>query len=153
MGLDQAVLRINNPALLRVPLTRAMQKSVLYLSGLAKRQAPVDTGRLRSSITTAIDPAPPFPRWGKVGTNVTYAAFAEFGTRPHWPPVGALQPWAQRHGFGEGLRADFLVRRAIARRGTRAQPYLRPALQKSMAQIRRIFAQAMLEIRASINGR
>jgi HK97 gp10 family phage protein len=47
---------------------------------LARLYAPVDTGRLRSSIqvTRGRDATGPFL---DIGTNVSYAAFVEFGTR------------------------------------------------------------------------
>ena len=59
----------------------------------------VDTGRLRASITPSV--------WqrgsefiGVVGTNVFYAGFQEFGTRPHWVGAANIGKWAQRHGLG-----------------------------------------------------
>ena len=45
-----------------------------------KRPGPrVQTDRLRSSIATQLDSAS-FKRWARVGTNVEYAPFLEFGT-------------------------------------------------------------------------
>lgn len=41
----------------------------------AKKNAPVDTGRLRGSITTKLDKLE-----AEVGTNVKYASFVEYGT-------------------------------------------------------------------------
>jgi len=46
----------------------------------AKRICPVDTGRLRASITHEVD-ASPGKIEGRVGTNVEYAAYVELGTR------------------------------------------------------------------------
>ena len=66
----------------------------------AKRLCPVDTGRLRASITTEkIDTA----TYG-VGTNVEYAPYVEFGTRKM-----AAQPYLRpavervKNGIGRGL--------------------------------------------------
>lgn len=42
-----------------------------------------------------------------------YAIFVERGTKPHFPPIAALQGWADRHGI-----PAFLVARKIARDGT-----------------------------------
>ena len=42
-----------------------------------------------------------------------YAGFVEEGTRPHFPPIKAIQGWADRHGI-----PAFLVARKIAREGT-----------------------------------
>lgn len=69
----------------------------LRIQSNARILAPVDTGRLRSSITaTKVSPTTV-----TIGTNVTYAAHVEFGTRyqaaqPYLRPalsVGAAQ-WA-----------------------------------------------------------
>ena len=44
----------------------------------AKIYSPVDTGRLRASITPEIDTSV-VPLWAKVGTMVNYASFVEYG--------------------------------------------------------------------------
>lgn len=56
-------------------LSTGLQKAVLAVEREAKRDCPVDTGRLRSSITGRIEGST-----GIVGTNVEYAAFVEHGT-------------------------------------------------------------------------
>jgi len=48
---------------------------IIYVEGPAKRNTPVDTGRLRSSIVTVAD-----SETVATGTNVDYAPFQEFGT-------------------------------------------------------------------------
>ncbi len=61
-----------------------------------------------------------------VGSDLNYAGHVEFGTRPHWPPWGpgsALARWA----FLKRIPV-FVVARAIARRGTRAQKYMERAV-------------------------
>lgn len=68
-------------------------KTVLLEAGMkiqadAKKNAPVDTGRLKNSITTETY------NGGftvEVGTNVEYAIFAEYGTR-YWSGKPFLQP-------------------------------------------------------------
>ena len=62
-------------------------KACLIVEGDAKRICPVDTGRLRSSITHEVDLFS-----GKVGSNVEYAAYVELGTvkmaaRPYLRPA------------------------------------------------------------------
>ena len=75
------------------------------------------------------------PFFAIVEARARYSAAVEFGTRPHWPPRGALQPWARRHGFPSGAVGDFLVRRKIAREGTDPQPFMEPAVQDSRRDI------------------
>ena len=51
----------------------------------AKGLVPVDTGRLRNSITHTTEGATEV-----IGSNVSYAPFVELGTGPHYqPPQGA----------------------------------------------------------------
>lgn len=105
-----------------------LHASMLFLRD-ARINAPVDTGRLNSSIINTVEDAPGSTRGGGsfqvvVGSNVEHAPYVEFGTRPHWPPPGALERWARRHGVPEHL-----VRRAIGTRGTRAVKYLERAFE------------------------
>jgi len=61
-------------------LKDAIIKSVLVVEGKAKKAVPVLTGRLRSSITTEIKKAGQGYD-GRIGTNVFYAPYVEFGTK------------------------------------------------------------------------
>lgn len=62
------------------PVAAEIKRRTLQVERAAKRLAPVDTGRLRSSITHAMarDSRGLF---GIIGTNVSYAPFVELGTR------------------------------------------------------------------------
>lgn len=57
----------------------------------AKRECPVDTGRLRNSISHAYDDDSAY-----IGTNVEYAAFVELGTS-RMKPRPYLKPAATEH--------------------------------------------------------
>jgi HK97 gp10 family phage protein len=101
-------------------VARAVDRTRIDVQNEARRRAPVDTGRLRSSIVSRTEGG------GRslgyvVGSNVNYAAAVEYGTAPHvikpkykralyWP--GAAHPVAQ-----------------VNHPGTRAQPFLRPAIE------------------------
>lgn len=87
----------------------------------AKRKAPSDTGRLRSSIQTEIRKN---GFEAVIFTDVEYALPVEEGTVPHFPPPNALSGWANRHGLN-GL--EFIIARAIARRGLPPRPFLFPS--------------------------
>lgn len=77
----------------------------------AKRRAPVDTGRLRSSISTFKDG----PLQHGVVANVEYGAFLEFGTGR----LGAgTDPGPTPPDYVHGPRIGMV-----------AQPFLRPALE------------------------
>jgi len=60
-------------------LLKGMAKAVLIVERQAKEDCVVDTGRLRSSITSKVEQAEG-DITGVVGTNVEYASFIEQGT-------------------------------------------------------------------------
>lgn len=96
----------------------------------AIKLVPVDTAMLKTRIQ--VKRPPESYDWTKVqvGAPIEYAAHVEFGTRPHFPPASALTSWARRHGMAG---KEFVIARAISKRGTKAQPYLFPALEKQKA--------------------
>ena len=57
-------------------IARALEAIGLQAEGYAKLLAPVDTGRLRNSISHEVSDQTVY-----IGTNVEYAAYQEFGTR------------------------------------------------------------------------
>ncbi|MFD1832407.1 HK97-gp10 family putative phage morphogenesis protein [Streptomyces desertarenae] len=113
---------------------RAVERTAVDVQNEARRRAPVDTGRLRSSIVHRMENRGRSVSYS-VGTNVNYAAAVEFGTAPHvivpknrkalyWP--GAAHPVAK-----------------VNHPGTAARPFLRPAIElteqffrKNLSQIR-----------------
>lgn len=106
------------------PVGRFLDRGAFHLQGKARKNAPKDTGRLTNSI--GIDS--PNNRLRSIGSNLDYAEPVEMGTRPHYPPLGALEGWAKRHGMN--ARA---LQHSIGMRGTKAQPYLGPAADETEA--------------------
>lgn len=127
--MEQVVSDLHGP-----PMVSAMQAAVLLVQRDAALLAPVDTGRLRASITSEIrQPVGTGDVLGVVGSNVEQAAPMELGAKPHWPPRAALETWAQRHGINV-----FVVMRAIAKKGLKPRRYLQGAVEKNKAAIIRI---------------
>lgn len=131
------------------PVLNAMRDSTLKIEreaklGLVAYQGPtaggVDTGRLRASITPEVFRGAN-EIYGIVGTNVEYAPYVEFGTRPHWPPLSALEVWASRHHT-----TAYLVALGISRHGTAARKFLTNAFEKSKDYINARFERAYREI-------
>jgi HK97 gp10 family phage protein len=94
------------PALIAEELSKAVRDLVLLVEGVAKKNCPVDTGKLRASITPVIE------SWaaGYVGTNTAYAPYVEYGTSKM-----AAQPFLEP-AFLEGQKqADKIFGAAIAR--------------------------------------
>jgi len=132
---------LTDPVTYRQPIDGFLRKAGFTVEGRAKKRAPVDTGRYRSSIKTEVQELRSI-----IGSNLVYAPFIEFGTRPHWPPLSALQPWARRHGFPRGRTGAFLVARAIARRGTKAQKVMTTSLKDSLGDIERLLKDTARDI-------
>lgn len=57
---------------------REVRRAALEIQSTAKQLAPVDTGRLRNSIATEYADG---GLTARIGTNVEYAPYVEFGTR------------------------------------------------------------------------
>ena len=58
------------------PVDSGIRKITLWAHKTVMQSTPVDTGRLRASATSQI-----LGEMGKIGTNVEYAQFVEYGTR------------------------------------------------------------------------
>lgn len=88
---------------------KVVKRSALNVQNAAKRATPVDTGRLRNSITHEIDND---GMDATIGTNVEYAPHVEFGTR-HNRPKPFLFPAveAERPKFHAAMKAE--VRAAL----------------------------------------
>lgn len=90
-------IRENNAAQVEAAMDKAIAKALtmigLKAEGNAKAICPVDTGRLRNSITNAIDTE---ANAVYIGTNVEYGPYVELGTsRRHPHPY--LKPAAADH--------------------------------------------------------
>lgn len=125
------------------PVVAAMRTATLMILRDAKIFAPVDTGRLRASITPSVTATENVIK-GIVGSNVVYAPYVELGTRPHFPPISALETWARSHGT-----SAFLVARAISRRGTKAVKYLQRAYEENIGRIMSMINLAVKKITES----
>ena len=71
----------------------------------------------------------------KVGTNTGYGLYVEYG-RPagKMPPRNVLLRWVERKmrlSGNEAKSAAFFIGKKIGSRGTKAQPFLRPAYERA----------------------
>ena len=68
-----------------------------------------------------------------------YAEYVEYGRKAgRFPPVRQLAQWARKKLRVNGKQADsagFLMARKIARKGTRPQPFFRPAYERHRQEI------------------
>ena len=104
------------PELIAEELATAVRDLVLLVEAEAKKLCPVDTGKLRASITPVIE------SWaaGYVGTNTHYAPYVEYGTRKM-----DAQPFLEP-AFLEGKRrASKVFGQAVSRAITRFERSVR----------------------------
>ena len=74
-------------------LAKSMEEIGLVAEGYAKKACPVDTGRLRNSITHVVRAS---EKAVYIGTNVEYGPYVELGTR-HMKAQPYLRPAASGH--------------------------------------------------------
>lgn len=133
------------PEVIRKELGEAVMRAGYFLESKAKAEAPVNTGQLRGSITTQGAFFSGEDVTAKVGTNVKYAPFMEYGTRPHTPPISALKVWA-RQKFGDE-RIAFAVQKAISRRGTQGRKYFTNPFENVVKpKVREYIQEALVNI-------
>lgn len=126
----RAVLRTDN--LILRPLRTFMEAALFTVEAEAKPLIPRDTGYLGRSLQTRITGLE-----GTLGTNAPHALYVHgrppnppARSKPHWPPIAAVTPWARRHGID-----PYLVARSIARKGTKLVPFLTMAVKQSRPTI------------------
>jgi phage gpG-like protein len=119
---------------------RELRTVSLMVVRSARTYAPVDTGRLKNSITAAINVSGNTVN-GVVGSNVVYAPYMETGTKPHFPPPGKLRTWARRHGTNE-----YVIAKAIARSGLKGRGYLKRAFEDNRDTIKSRLGSAVTKI-------
>ena len=105
---------------------KVLWKSMVKMEELAKMRAPVDTGMLKARIH--LNPMQIGSDEYVLSDGVDYGIHVEYGTRPHYVPIPPLAGWAGRV-LGD-KNAAFAVRAKIAKYGTPAQPFFRPAIHE-----------------------
>ena len=96
-GVEKLTKALNKETI-RQPLGAGIKKITLLLDRFIKQSTPVDTGRLRSSIHSEVQPL-----YGKVGTIVQYAQYVELGTPTGTMKPRHVSPGSQVRILGEGM--------------------------------------------------
>jgi len=146
-----------------IKATNTSKRSVFEYGIIVESQAaaltPINDGRLRGSIVTKtkdkthsgrdfgktypedIIPSPNDDTETRavalVGTDVKYANAVEYGSRPHFPPVDMLKTWAKKVLGDEKLAWPVAI--GISKKGTQAQPYMRPAIDLTQGKALTVF--------------
>lgn len=139
------------PQIVREELTTATDEATALLQAATQAMTPVGaTGLLRSSILAQDTVALSDQVIGVVGTSNPYAIPVELGTRPHFPPVEALEDWvrARLNVAPEEVRSvAFLIARKIAAHGTPAVGMFHRAFTAQRARVEAMFAAARDRVR------
>ncbi len=142
-GGDQIIASFNaSKDILHKAVSEGLETSAKIVQQRSRRKVgsppTVNTGELARSIN--------YKSMGKlsirVGADAKYAPFVEYGRGAgRMPPVAPIERWAQTKLGARG--AGFAIARKIARRGTKPQPYFFPAVEQSLAEIKRVFEQSI----------
>ena len=127
--ITMAVKVVNNTLqvknLLKKNIVKALTAVGLYAEGEVKRLVPVDTGDLRSSITSEV-----YPDKVRIGSDKNYAVYVEMGTGLFAVEGnGRKTAWVYKARNGEVYYTT----------GQKPQPYLRPGIEQNINQIVAIF--------------
>jgi len=112
----------------------------------AVQNAPTNFGLLRASIGYDV-----YGLTGEVSTNLIYSLPMEFGTKPHFPQVGALDLWVERKlgikGSREIRRVAYAVSLGISAHGLAEHRYFRDAFALEFPHIRKDFERMGIRLR------
>ena len=142
-----------------------INKSVINIERKAKRNAPVNVGRLRSSIATELVDNEKKP-FAQVVVNARYAPYVEFGTKSKARIPAGLEGYAQQFKGGNGSFDDLLanikqwtknkgidqeaafpIAVKIARNGVAPQPFLFPAYFSEVPKIEKGIAKILQRVK------
>lgn len=125
-------------------VANAIKLIAVRIERTAKPKVPVDTGELRGDVRVR----EVRELSAKVGTTKKYAVYVHEGTKPHYPPISALTGWARRHGV-----SPYVVARGIAKKGTKANPFMRDALEETTAYREQVVKRGINTVLSNLETR
>jgi hypothetical protein len=134
-GVQELVRALPASRIIKPPLRAYLAAAILKVEAETKPFVPRDTGYLARSLQSQVTDTE-----AKLSTNAPHALYVhgrmnetKSRSKPHWPPISAIAPWAQRHGVN-----PYVVARAISRRGTPLVPFMRLGLKQAQPYIRQV---------------
>lgn len=108
-----------------------INKACQILLASAIENCPIDSGQLKGSLTMDVDEV---KHKGTVGTNVEYAPYVEIGTGVYSSQgTGRQDAWVYKDAKGNFHKT----------KGTRPQPFLKPALEENREKIIEVVKDAI----------
>lgn len=137
-GLNTLIKNIEKyPAVSEKHVGTAISRSLVRILGQEKQQAPVGvTGNLRDNWRVDIGRFE-----GALRSMAPYALAVHQGTGPHVVSGETLKKWAARKGLN-----PWAVAKSIAKKGTKANPFLQRSVQIEQENVNREFAGALSAI-------
>lgn len=118
------------------PMTthEVLVQSAQYIKQDMESRVPVRTGKLKQSISIQVNTDSVV-----IGPHTDYAAYVEFGTKPHEirPKNGKTLAWRGPNGM--------VYAKVVHHPGTRAQPYVRPAFNDWVDALGQAAAEANIK--------
>lgn len=143
------------PDIVREELLAAVTESDQLLEREVKDLTPTASGVSRASIFSH-ERALPDGAIGGVATAMPHVAYIELGTKPHFPPVEALEDWVRiKLGISDEKRIHdvaYLIARKIAARGTLGVGMFHRTWARHQDAVARMFERARDRIAARIAG-
>lgn len=99
-------------------------------------RVPVDTGELRRSLAITV-----LSDGVRIGPNTPYAAYVEFGTRPH-----QIKPKSSGGTLAFTVNGRKIYAKVVNHPGTKAQPFVRPAFEAWVERLGGMVADANVQV-------
>lgn len=123
-------------------VTKGIGLSLSAIQGQAKREAPYGVSALlRNNWVQNVAPLR-----GALRSGQEYATDVHEGTRPHYVSPKELAPWAAKKGLN-----PYAVSKSIQRKGTKANPFLKRAVDGTASTVDRFFGEAADRITRDIS--
>lgn len=152
-GADElAALYRKTPEIVQQELSLFMHGATQHMRSEVVDRTPAAMGTLRASVSASVETMAD-GMLGIVGTPQPYAVPVELGTKPHFPPVQALEDWVRQKLGVSGTdvrRVAYLVARKISKKGTKGHFMFRDAFEANAAEVQRQFDQTVSRIVARI---
>lgn len=146
-GMEYLKRKLTYEKLFAKPTLHFLQKSILYMQTLSRRKINVFTGGNRDSILTEIDKGA-IPQFAILGSNSVAIESIEFGSRPHFPNIDNITPWAEAHGWEP---IDLALH--IAAEGTQPHPFMMPTVVESIPVLQQYVYDMAVEIDMIAGGK
>lgn len=128
-GLDRLIEKLDK--LENIEVEPMLNRCCVVVENAAKQKCPVASGQLRSSITHKVE-----GNEGKVGTNVEYAPYVEYGTGVFATKGGGrTTPWRYCDANGKWHTTT----------GRKSRPFMMPALRDNRGKVLEEMRKAIKE--------